>query len=453
MCTMAAVLFVFSMQAVPFTLEHLDLDLNVNYQAERIDGVARMTIRNNSTAPAGDVPLLLGRLMTIQNADGLAFEQDVLTFPDETKRQVDAAIVHLREPLAPGAAATIAIHYGGHIVGYTETGSLYIQDRVSEDFTIIRTDAYAFPVLGVLSRRDRKMRNDTFSYDAKITVPKGFIAAAGGLVDQQDADGRTRFHFATSERAPFLAISIAKFHVTDDNGIRIYALPADDAGAKVVAEKTKAAMALLTKWFGPLPHEPRVTIVEIPTMWGSQASLVSGIILTAETFQDPKWLFELYHELGHFWNPPPADNPSPRLNEGLSMWLQDVMSEALDQVTLSHGKGMTERTLKRAASDPRVQTVPLASYGKEFMTDWSYSVGCLYFYLLESALGRDAVLGVVRDWYQTYKEKGATLNDFTSLLEKRYPKAKAIDADWITSTAWLPKLEKAKSITELAKQY
>lgn len=289
----AAALLALSMQTTPFTLEHLDLDLNVDYQAERIDGVARMTIRNNSTSPAGDVPLLLGRLMTIQNADGLAFEQDVLTFPEETKRQVDAAVVHLREPLAPGASTTVAIRYGGHIVGYTETGSLYIQDRVSEDFTIIRMDAYTFPVLGVLSRRDRKMSNDTFSYDAKITVPKGLVAAAGGFVDQQDVDGRTRFHFATSERAPFLAISIAKFHVTDDNGIRIYALPADDAGAKVIAEKTKAAMALLTGWFGPLSHEPKVTIVEIPIMWGSQASLVSGMILNAETFQDPKWLFEL----------------------------------------------------------------------------------------------------------------------------------------------------------------
>jgi len=205
--------------------------------------------------------------------------------------------------------------------------------------------------------------------------------------------------------------------------------------------------------FGPLTHPPRVTIIEIPTGWGSQAHLIAGIILTAETFQGPKWLFELYHEVAHFWNPEANDSPSPRLNEGLATWMECVVSESLDQIPSDHGKRMSGQVLQRAASDARVQTVPLMAYGKENMTGWSYRVGDLYFHLLDAAIGREALRGVLRDWYQTHKTSGATLQDFTSLLESRYPKTKAIDDDWIRSTAWLAKLRESPSAEQLAAKY
>jgi len=392
--------------------------------------------------------------MTIQDAGGLPFDQDVLTFTDDTKRQVDAAVVHLREPLAPGATTKVSLTYGGHIVPYTEIGWLYVKDHVGEDFTMIRSDALAFPVLGTLSEEiDHKMPYPSFTYDVRVTVPKGYIAAAGALVDQREVDDKTQFHFATAERVPYVNIAIAKFQVSDEGGVRVYSLPADDAGAKVVAQKTRDEIALLTKWFGPLTHPPRVTIIEIPTGWGSQAHLIAGIILTAETFQDPKWLFELYHEVAHFWNPAANDSPSPRLNEGLATWMEGVVSESLDQIPSDHGKRMSAQVLQRAADDSRVQTVPLMAYGTENMTGWSYRVGDLYFHLLDAAIGREALLGVLRDWYQTHKTSGATLQDFTSLLESRYPKTKAIDDDWIRSTAWLAKLRDIPSPEQLAAKY
>ena len=44
----AAILFAISTQAVPFSLEHFGLDVNVDYQKERVSGVAQLTIRNIS---------------------------------------------------------------------------------------------------------------------------------------------------------------------------------------------------------------------------------------------------------------------------------------------------------------------------------------------------------------------------------------------------------------------
>src|ERR1700686_2163935 len=118
--------------SIPVSLQHLQLDVAVDYKTERIDGVARLTIKNATDVPVTTVPLLLNRLMTVKRAtaaDGtsLGLEQAVVLFADDETCQVDAANVTLPAPLAPGKTTTIALQYGGHLVGYVETGSLYIK--------------------------------------------------------------------------------------------------------------------------------------------------------------------------------------------------------------------------------------------------------------------------------------------------------------------------------------
>ena len=450
----AAVLLAVAAQTVPFTLERLELDLNVDYARERVDGVARLTVRNTSQQPVDRVPLVLGRLMTVKSAGGLRFEQAIGVFEDQTIRQVNFLTIHLADPVPPGGMRAIAIDYGGHIVPYTETGNLYVHDTIAPDFTIIREDAYAFPTLGISSRAaNRAIARNGFTFDAHITVPRGFVVASGSLVDQKDGTDTTTFHFATSEPAPFLNLSIAKFGVLDDSGVRIYYLPADAEGAKLVMQKTQKALAQLAEWLGPLGKEAKLTIIEIPEGWGSQAGLIPGIILTADSFHNPTYLIALYHELGHLWNPDELDRPPARLNEGESMWLQWAMAEQLDGMTPEGFAKAVNRTVGRVANEPKLATVPLHSYGVASMTDWSYSVGFLYFTLLEKVIGRDALLGVFRDYYQKNRQQGATLDQFLALLEQRYPKAKAIDDDWIRSTKWYSELQRAKSLEAITSLY
>jgi hypothetical protein len=63
------------------------------------------------------------------------------------------------------------------------------------------------------------------------------------------------------------------------------------------------------------------------------------------------------------------------------------------------------------------------------MTDNAYGVAYLYLHLLEKVIGRAQLLGVLHDYFQTYKIKGGTLHELTTLLESRYAVARAIDAD------------------------
>ena len=451
MHTILSALLLAAAQAVPFTLDRLELDLQVDHEKERVEGVARLTVRNVSDVPAHEVPFLLNRLMIVTAAGGLPLTQQVLTFEDDSRLQVDVATVRLPEPLAPHSSRTIALSYGGHIASYEETGRLYVKDRVSEEYTIVREDAYSFPVLGVPSlERNRRIPREGFTFDARVTVARGYVVAAGSPAGRVASADSTTYRFSSREPAPFLNLCIARFQTLEGERFSLSYLPADEAGAKRIFQRTEEALALLAKWFGPPPSAPKLAIIEIPSGWGSQAHRISGIILTADSFHDPSLLYELYHELAHLWNPPDLDRPSPRWNEGLSMWLQQLVAENLDG-----RKASPERAVARVLSstDERLKSVPFASYGTAGMTDASYGVGQLYFFVLERVIGREALLGVLRDLCQSKKVPGASFRDFTNLLEARFPNTGKVDADWVSSTAWREKLAKASSLDALAAAY
>jgi hypothetical protein len=106
-----------------------------------------------------------------------------------------------------------------------------------------------------------------------------------------------------------------------------------------------------------------------------------------------------------------------------------------------------------SSADERMKSVPFASHGTAGMTDSSYVVGQLYFFVLERVVGRDALLGALRDLSQSKRATGASFRDLTTLLEARFPKTIAVDADWVSTPAWREKLAKAKSLEALAAEY
>jgi hypothetical protein len=230
-----------SPKEVAFGRIHMALDLRVDYERGAIVGTETMRVKNVSTHAVTQVPLLLNRLMTISRATDAAgstlpVSQDVVVFADDSMRQVTAAIVRLGRSVPAGDSVTIVLHYAGRLVGYTETGSLYIRDHVDHDFTILREDAYAFPALGVPSSAvNRTMRRDDFSFTARLTVPGDLVVAMGGRqLPPVKQDRLVRWSYQSDAPVPFLNITIAPYKVLDGPGARIFYFPQDSAGAPVL---------------------------------------------------------------------------------------------------------------------------------------------------------------------------------------------------------------------------
>jgi hypothetical protein len=349
------------------------------------------------------------------------------------------------------------VHYRGILVGYTETGSLYIRDRVSRDFTIIREDAYAFPTLGIPSwAANRAAPRHSFTFAARVTVPPGLVVAMGGEPrERTQRDSLVTWGYSSTEPVPFLNITIAPYELLERSDAHIFYFPADAAGARALGEAISGAVERYTRWFGSLGRKPKLVVIEIPEGFGSQASLSAGILQTADAFRDRSELSQVYHELSHLWNVPDLERPSPRWNEGLASFLQSRMAAELDGWNQwdAHTERIVASLKQRCVPPDPCDTVPLAGYGGAGLTDRSYSVGMLMFYALYEVLGQETFDRAYGTFFQQYREKGATTADLVAAFGKVSPKGEPIFKDWLFTTRWYSLLSSGKSFRQIVSQY
>jgi aminopeptidase N len=356
--------------------------------------------------------------------------------------------------VAPGGRATLKVAYGGALTGFVDAGNLYVKDRIDRDFTILREDALAFPVVGVPSgEANRAHAREDFQFRARVTVPDGEVVAAGGrLVDRRSANGRTTFEFAGAG-VPFLNVAVARYLLVESGGVSVYALPEDGPTAERLADATRRALARLESRYGPLRDSPRVTIIEIPEGFGSQAGLNAGIILEAGAFRDPARTPELYHELTHFWNPADLDTPSPRWNEGLAMYLQYRLARDLD--SFAGTDAAVERARTRLCDAPvaaLLRRTPFVEYGRADLSDYSYRVGLLMFSALDALVGPEKLDAGLRAHIQGHLSGGGTTAQMVgSLSEAAAPAgldASAFFRDWMFTTGWVDRVCSASAFPE-----
>jgi len=448
--------------SVPLLVTRMALDLRIDYSRQAIDGSITLVLRNRSNRPVASVPLLLNRLMKVsQAADGsgasLPFTQAIAVFHDDSIRQVNAITVTPRSALGAGDSLAITLFYGGILVGYAETGSRYIQDHVSREFTIIREDAYAFPVVGAPSWASIKtIPREPFSFTARVTAPSDLVVAMGGeLQDRTRRDSLTTWRYRSTGPVPFLNITVAPYRQLGGPTTRIFHFPADSAGARMLQDAVVAALDRFADWYGPIPGRPVLTVIEIPEGYGSQASLTAGIIQTADAFRDRTELRQVYHELSHIWNVPDLEQPSPRWNEGLASFLQWRMAGELD------GWDEWDRQLQRAvkavlercAPPAPCNTVPLQGYGEAGLTDRSYAVGLLMFYSLYRVLGADGFDHAYRTFMLQYRDSGATTAELEAAFRRESPFSDAVFADWLTTTRWYARLAGGESLQQILASY
>lgn len=448
--------------SVPLLLTSLALDLRVDYAHATLGGTATLELRNLANHRVRQIPLLLNRLMTVSRVAGpdgraIPFTQRTVLFLDDLALQVNAITVTPTAAVEPGSMLFITVHYWGVLVGYPETGALYIKDHVSPDFTIIREDAFAFPVVGIPSRSgNRSAPREPFQFTARLTVPRDQVVAMGGeRIEKVQRDSEVVWSYRASGPVPFLNIVIADYGTLEIGGARIFYFPADSTGARIVGQAVALALARFQRWYGPLGKEPRLTIMEIPEGYGSQASLTAGVLQTADAFRDRSQLRQLYHELSHLWNVADRERPSPRWNEGLASFLERRMAAELDSQTDWHA--ILERAARRidgaCARPVACDRVPFADYGRAGLTDLSYPVGAVMFYTLYSTLGSDDFDRAYRDFYQQFRDSSATSAELLAAFHRVNPAADRIFQDWFLTTRWYARLRAGESVEQIVETY
>jgi hypothetical protein len=419
--------------AVP-TVEHYKLAFVLDPTNHSLSADADLSLRNTGEHPLTNVPILLYRLMDVEqvsDAQGrpLAFEQKVVKFPDDPVWQVNYAQVTLPSPLEPNQATVIHVKYAGQLFGYSEAWA-YVHDTISEDYSLIRSETLSYPTVAAPSQASRQqaVRSSKFDYEVDTTVPEGFIALCTGDDTAPPAaqNGRSTFHCVGEPESSLLSLAVAKFKAFTDPqaGLRVYAMPSDAADGVRILGEMRRSLDFYSSYLRPLPGG-RLTLVEIPDGWGSYAT-GDHIFQAAAAFKDKERAHELWHEISHRWAKACAFgtcNPQVQrtryFDEAFATYFEALAVRQFqgEEAFRKFMQSTRESFIERATKDPRGQTTAIADYGRDELGGFSYNKGAWSLYVLHQLLGEEQFRRSMSEFLHAYNGN-VGFEDFRRSLEK-----------------------------------
>jgi hypothetical protein len=407
---------------------HYALAVTIAPTAKRLSGTATILVVNTTSRTVRSLPFLLYRLLSVDAAASgqgapLAYQQRIVPMTGEPNWQVNRAVITLARPLAPGDTSSIRLTYAGAVFGYPEVMA-YTHDQVSDEYTLLRPDVLAYPMLADADPSAFLGYDRRFGYELQVTVPRGVTVASGGAVGARtSSDSTETFRFAS--RAPTWRIDVAaaRFTVLAGPGGDpiVYALKADSARAATVLQEIERVRAFYANRFGVSPKARAFTVIEIPEGWGSQASDFY-ILLAAAAFEDTGSVGQIYHEVGHAWNA--EANPDVQRTR----WFDEAFASYLEALALRQFEGapafenrMTayrERFRRAVQGDARNGDTPIADYGREELGENSYTKGAWSLYILNELIGDQAFDRLMREFLQEFAARPAGFKDFETVAAR-----------------------------------
>lgn len=450
--------FKYSSKQIKLGITNYKMDINVDYDQEKMFCECKITIKNISNKEVSNVPVLLYRLLKVYSVKdsknkALIFKQQVESFEDWEVYQANFIQIQLPEPILPGKSQNITINYGGHLLGYAETGMSYVKDKISPEFTIIRDDCNAYPILGYPNDEVTfTAQRPDFNYSLSITVPDSLVVANGGrLTNKTIQDGKATYEYKNIKPAWRIDIAIAKYQIIEKDNFKVFYFPEDSIGANKVARSFEKVMNLYTIWWGKLKNFNGFSVIEIPNGCGSQAD-VSCVIQTADAFKKEEMLVQLYHEISHLWNVNPTEKYSPRWNEGLAVFLQYHTDDKLT------GKSRlietSEWIIKNINEREVFKKIAFKDFGKEKVTELSYRTGMLMFYVLYELIGEEEFNQIIKSFYKKYYQTGANSKEFLAHANKLSDKnLDVLFNDWFYTTNYVDLIQKGYKVNDIVNYY
>ena len=440
-----------------------EMNLEISPPKKMLRGLCSLKIRNTGKSPIKNVTFLLNKglkvlSVSIQDRE-TSFSQNLTSFSDIKALKINHIHVNLGSPLLPNAELKLKVLYEGKIEPYDDVFN-YVRDSISEEYSLVRLDAFSYPVIGVpdFSKLVHIILSQTFEYELNISVPAPYVVAnIGELIDKEFRDGMITYRYRSKLPSWRIDIAVTYFDVIHDEEreIRIFTLKEDAKHATRLLHETKRVLDFYTKNFGEPVNWCGYTIIEIPAGWGSQAD-VCGILLNRESFVNEEEVGGLYHEIAHLWNVKTREKiPSRFLDEAFACYFQLLAEKEFLGKDLGE---MLERARRRiiemCQKAPILTNIPIIKYGEYRITDATYYIGPWVLHLLNKIAGEECFRRIIRNFLRKYKEQGATVEDFISTsIETCGEHLKTFLNDWLLKTKGIKLLIKGISKSGLLDLY
>ncbi len=454
----------------PLLAKKYDLEFRVDIEKREIFSQGFLTVANVGNEKAEELPLILYKDLRVdaikcQDGNDLKYTQKVVFFPDEPEYKVNYILVKLNELFTPGTERKFYIRYSGTIDESRNTDG-YVRDSINSEFTYIRTETNAYPMICYPNYKNRRQTFEhfwtghPFDYRVKIIVPKEYAAAnTGRLIEKTETEKGVQYIYENILGAWRIDIMVAQYACLNDpeSKIKMFFFPEDSETAEKAFEFQQKAYRIYTQWFGSLNDTPTgFTIIQTPGWDGGQSD-ITGVIqsgrISVRSF--PGYA----HEIAHFWGP---NTPEKYrwINEGQASYLQyRLLKEMDDEKELEEGmlrrrKAFTEYIEKY----PEARELTLNDYvekgeGKHDHV-MNYHKGAWVYYLLDTVVGEDTFNRIISSLYNDFKGGLVTNEHFIKQAEKiSGKKLSKFWQDWIYSSSSTEFLLDNLSLEEMAEKY
>ena len=409
-------------------ITHLDLDLDVKFDAKVLDGMA--TISFDRLKPSADTIVLDTKDLLIK-AVATSTSDENWTPADYTLGEPDKIL---------GSKLTVNIGKNDkHVrVSYRTSPEAEGLQWLSPAQTAGKKKPYLFSQAQALNARTMTPVQDTpavrHTYSATLRVPDGIVPLMSASQDGKNADGAYTFNMPQPIPSYLIAIAAGdiKFKAINDH-IGVYAEEYIlDASAEEFAE-TPLMEEANTRLYGPYRWGRYDLIVLPPSFpFGGMENPRLSFMTPTLIAGDKSLTNVVAHELAHSWSGNLVTNSSWRdawLNEGFTSYVENrVMEELYGEGRAVMEQALDMEGLKRAISEaksPELTHLKLPedlAHPDDAFTLVSYIKGANFLFFLEDRFGREKFDPFLKAWFNDNAFQSVTTEDFITYLHENLHK-------------------------------
>jgi len=264
---------------------------------------------------------------------------------------------------------------------------------------------------------------DKASYSFHITVPKPYVVAANGLLQQTLDNGGTVTYIwdAVEPMASYLAaVNIAEYVIETEQGpdgvlIRNYLPPDFPESSKGGIDQTANMLTFFSERFGPYPFEAYgIVIVDVPD--DRFIAMETQTLSQHEQFDTALSEDIIAHELAHQWFGNSVSLETWReiwLKEGAATYAHWLWMGQEEGVDILDAKVRSAYQTQAWSSNPPGNPSPTDLY-----TNTVYDRGALTFHALRLRVGDEVFFQILRTYAGRFRHGNASTADFIAVAEE-----------------------------------
>ncbi len=429
-------------------VEHIVLDLSVDFATRQLAGTATLRVRNET------------------NADTLVLDTNALDIRRVTLEPGNAPAAFklgpadpilgsaLEIPIAP-ETQTVTIEYA------SSPGALALQ-WLEPAMTAGKKHPFLLSQSQAILARTWVPCQDTpgvrFTYDATLRVPKELLAVMSAENPQaKNEDGVYQFRMTHPIPSYLLAIAVGDLDFRPfDTRSGVYAEPEVIERAAAEFSDTPQMMKAAEELYGPYLWERYDLLVLPPSFPYGGMENPRLTFLTPTVLAGDKSLVSLVaHELAHSWSGNLVTNATWNdfwLNEGFTTYIEHRLTEKL------YGREYAEMLWLLGVTEVKEELATLPVEDQSLAVDFSkrdpddvpgiaYEKGALFLRLLEETAGRERWDQFLRAYFEKFAFQPMTTAIFVDHLKTALPDVvQKVDVDqWIHGTGLPPNAPQPRS--------